>query len=91
MALESLRQELDEITSRVRQVMKQTRARIFRGNTRCEGKRPPIHRINVRSPASVILTRSTLIFRPLAALMVSVTIVASSASPSFANVSAGKP
>jgi IS5 family transposase len=36
--LEGLRQELDEMTSRVRQVMKQTRARIFRGNTRSEGK-----------------------------------------------------
>ena len=38
LALESLRQELDEMMSRVRQVMKQTRARIFRGNTRSEGK-----------------------------------------------------
>jgi len=38
LALEALRQELDEMTSRVRQVMKQTRARIFRGNTRSEGK-----------------------------------------------------
>jgi IS5 family transposase len=38
LALEGLRQELDEITSRVRQVMKQTRVRIFRGNTRSEGK-----------------------------------------------------
>jgi IS5 family transposase len=38
LALEGLRQELDEMISRVRQVMKQTRARIFRGNTRSEGK-----------------------------------------------------
>ena len=38
LALEGLRQELDAMTSRVRQVMKQTRARIFRGNTRSEGK-----------------------------------------------------
>jgi transposase, IS5 family len=38
LALESLRQDLDEMTSRVRQVMKQTRARIFRGNPRSEGK-----------------------------------------------------
>jgi IS5 family transposase len=38
LALEGLRQKLDEMTSRVRQVMKQTRARIFRGNTRSEGK-----------------------------------------------------
>jgi IS5 family transposase len=38
LALEGLRQELDEMTSRVRQVMNQTRARIFRGNTRSEDK-----------------------------------------------------
>jgi transposase, IS5 family len=38
LALEGLRQELDEMTSRVKQVMKQTRARLFRGNTRSEGK-----------------------------------------------------
>ena len=38
LALEGLRQELNEMTSRVRQVMKQTRARIFGGNTRSEGK-----------------------------------------------------
>jgi IS5 family transposase len=38
LALEGMRLELDEMTSRVRRVMKQTRARIFRGNTRSEGK-----------------------------------------------------
>ena len=38
LALEGLRQELDLMTSRVRQVMKQTRARIFRGNARSQGK-----------------------------------------------------
>jgi len=38
LALDSLRQELDEMSSLVRQVMKQTRARIFDGNTRSEGK-----------------------------------------------------
>ena len=38
MALEGLRHELDEMAPRVKQVMKQTRARIFRGNTRSEGK-----------------------------------------------------
>ena len=38
LALEDLRQQLDEMTARVRQVMKQTRARIFRGNTRSDGK-----------------------------------------------------
>jgi IS5 family transposase len=38
LGLELLRQELDEMKARVRQVMKQTRARIFRGDTRSEGK-----------------------------------------------------
>jgi transposase, IS5 family len=38
LALEGLRLELDEMTPRVRQVVKQARARIFRGNTRSEGK-----------------------------------------------------
>ena len=38
LALEGLRQELDAMTPRVKQVMKQTRARIFRGDTRPEGK-----------------------------------------------------
>jgi transposase, IS5 family len=38
MALEGLRQEIDETVPLVKQVMKQTRARIFRGNTRSEGK-----------------------------------------------------
>jgi IS5 family transposase len=38
LALDGLRQELDEMRSLVRQVMKQTRARVFRGNTRSEGK-----------------------------------------------------
>jgi transposase, IS5 family len=38
LALEGLRRDLEEMMSRVRQVMKQTRARIFRGNTRSEGK-----------------------------------------------------
>jgi transposase, IS5 family len=38
LALEGLRQELDEMTPLVKQVMKQTRARIFHGNTRSEGK-----------------------------------------------------
>jgi IS5 family transposase len=37
-ALEGLRRQLDEMLPRVKQVMKQTRARIFRGNTRSEGK-----------------------------------------------------
>lgn len=38
LALEGLREALDEMMPRVRQVMKQTRARILRGNTRSEGK-----------------------------------------------------
>jgi IS5 family transposase len=38
LALEGLRRELDEMRARVKQVMKQTRARMFRGNTRSEGK-----------------------------------------------------
>ena len=38
LALEGLRQELNEMTSLVRRVMKQTRARIFRGNTRSHDK-----------------------------------------------------
>jgi IS5 family transposase len=38
LTLEGLRHELDEMVPLVRQVMKQTRARIFRGNTRSEGK-----------------------------------------------------
>ena len=36
--LEGLRQTLDEMVPRVKQVMKQTRARIHRGDTRSEGK-----------------------------------------------------
>jgi IS5 family transposase len=38
LALEGLRQELDAMVPRVKRVMKQTRARIFRGDTRTEGK-----------------------------------------------------
>lgn len=38
MVLEGLRQELDAMAPHIKQVMKQTRARIFRGNTRAEGK-----------------------------------------------------
>jgi len=37
-ALEGLRRKLDEMTARVKQVMNQTRARIFRGDTRSAGK-----------------------------------------------------
>jgi hypothetical protein len=36
--LEGLRQTLDEMIPRVKRVMKQTRARIYRGDTRSEGK-----------------------------------------------------
>jgi transposase, IS5 family len=38
LALEGLRHELEEMVPLVKQVMKQTRARIFHGNTRSEGK-----------------------------------------------------
>src|SRR6201998_1553255 len=38
LALDGLRHEIDEMVPLVRQVMKQTRVRIFRGNTRSEGK-----------------------------------------------------
>jgi IS5 family transposase len=38
LALDGLRQQLDEMMLRVKQVMKQARARIFDGNTRSEGK-----------------------------------------------------
>src|SRR6266540_1030442 len=38
LALDSLRDKLDSMVPLVRQVMKQTRARIFRGETRFEGK-----------------------------------------------------
>ena len=38
LALEGLRQQLDAMVSLVKQVMKQTRARVFRGDTRSEGK-----------------------------------------------------
>src|SRR6201993_1244751 len=38
LALEGLRQELDAMVPLVKQVMKQTRARIFRGDTHTEGK-----------------------------------------------------
>jgi transposase, IS5 family len=38
LALDGLRHEIDEMVPLVKQVMKQTRARIFHGNTRSEGK-----------------------------------------------------
>jgi transposase, IS5 family len=38
LALEGLREEIERMVPLVRQVMKQTRARIFRGDTRSEGK-----------------------------------------------------
>jgi transposase, IS5 family len=36
--LDGLRHQIDEMVPRVKQVMKQTRARIYRGDTRCEDK-----------------------------------------------------
>ena len=38
LVLEGLRRQIDEMVPRVKQVIKQTRARIFRGNTRSDGK-----------------------------------------------------
>jgi IS5 family transposase len=38
MALEGLRQELETMLPRVRQVIRQTKARIFHGNPRADGK-----------------------------------------------------
>jgi transposase, IS5 family len=38
LALEGMRRELDQMVPLVQQVMRQTRARIFHGNTRAEGK-----------------------------------------------------
>ena len=38
LVLDALRQQIDEMVPRVRQVMKQARVRIYRGNTRAEGK-----------------------------------------------------
>jgi len=38
LGLEGLRRELEQMTPRVKQVIKQTRARIFRGETRTDGK-----------------------------------------------------
>ncbi len=52
LALEGLRQELDEMASRVRQVMKQTRARILHGNTRSEGKL-----LSLFEPASEVIRK----------------------------------
>jgi IS5 family transposase len=37
-ALEGLRREIDTMASRVQQVIKQTKARVFKGNTHAEGK-----------------------------------------------------
>ena len=50
LALEGLRQQLDTMVPRVKQVMKQTRARIFRDNTRCRRKNPQ----SVRASTEVI-------------------------------------
>jgi transposase, IS5 family len=38
LALDGLREEIETMVPRVKQVMKQTRARVFRGDTRSEGK-----------------------------------------------------
>jgi transposase, IS5 family len=51
LALEGLREELDEMVPPVKQVMKQARVRIFRGDTRSEGKpRQPVRAIDRNHP-----------------------------------------
>jgi transposase, IS5 family len=52
LALEGLRQELEAMLPLVRQVMRQTRERIFRGNTRAEGKL-----LSVFEPATEIIRK----------------------------------
>jgi transposase, IS5 family len=52
LALQGLRQELEAMLPLVRQVMRQTRERIFRGNTRAEGKL-----VSVFEPATEIIRK----------------------------------
>ena len=52
LALKGLRQELEAMLPLVRQVMRQTRERIFRGNTRAEGKL-----VSVFEPATEIIRK----------------------------------
>jgi hypothetical protein len=52
MALEGLRQELQTMVPLVKQVMKQTRARIFRGKTRAEGKL-----LSLFEPSTVVIRK----------------------------------
>jgi IS5 family transposase len=52
LALDALRQQIDEMMPRVRQVMKQTRARIYRGDTRSEGKI-----VSVFEPATEVIRK----------------------------------
>jgi IS5 family transposase len=59
LALEGLRDELDEMVPLVRQVMKQTRARIFRGNTRSEGKL-----VSLFEPSTEIIRKGKASSRP---------------------------
>jgi transposase, IS5 family len=53
LALEGLREEIERMVPLVRQVMKQTRARIFRGETRSEGKI-----VSVFEPSTEIIRKS---------------------------------
>jgi len=52
LSLEGLRQSIEEMVPRVRQVMKQTRARIYRGDTRAEGKI-----VSVFEPATEVIRK----------------------------------
>jgi IS5 family transposase len=53
LALEGLRQQLDEMVPRVQQVMRQARTRIYRGDTRAEGKI-----LSVFEPSTEVIRKS---------------------------------
>jgi IS5 family transposase len=55
LALDGLRQQLDTMLPRVRQVMRQTRERIFRGKTRTQGKI-----LSVFEPATEVIRKGKL-------------------------------
>ena len=59
LALEGLRDKLDAMAPLVRKVMKQTRARILRGDTRSDGKL-----VSMFEPATEIIPRARLASRP---------------------------
>ena len=59
LALKGLRQELESMLPLVRQVMRQTRERIFRGNTRAEGKL-----LSVFEPSTEIIRKGKATYEP---------------------------